>query len=157
VRRILPLTIVLGLAGCAHWFEAQIRESYAAPDSSRRDAVWAAALDELEGRRFPVQVSEPARGLIRTAVVVQPGRVPCGVWKCRFRDAVEVWVGEDASVRVKLNRELAGIMIVPLPGGMLADEDWYKPWGSQQATVKGIEADQDAILAAILERARWAP
>jgi hypothetical protein len=111
--------------------------------------MWSAALDQLAIRAFPIAIADRQRGIIRTATVVRPGRVPCGFVTCRYRDRVEILVGDDASVTVSVTRQLSTFYVSPLVP--LVTEEWTVPPRWQQATLEGIKTEQDEILRAIVQ------
>ncbi len=151
--RSIPLLIAFSLAGCASLlFDARIQPSRTVIDPSRRERVWAAAGEELARRGFEIVRSDPARGVLRTAATVQPGRVKCGWVTCRHRKTVEVLVAPDASVSVSLKQELAAITTLPLPGFFFFDESWKAPTRWEREAIERIEAEQDELLRAITER-----
>jgi hypothetical protein len=83
--------------------------------------------------------------------VVRPGRVPCGFVTCRYRDRVEILVGDDASVTVRVTRQLSTFSVSSAVNVVVVSEEWIAPSRWQQATLEGIKAEQDEILRAIVQ------
>ncbi len=134
-RTALVVAAMAG-AGCASLTHGAARTADVPYQVSQRERVWNAALRELQVRGFPIAVADPASGLIRTARVEGPGTVPCGFVHCPHRDTFEVRLGPDGRATVRLERE---ILVV----------DWEQPSRWNRETIAGIEAEQDAVAAAM--------
>jgi hypothetical protein len=148
MRRLALAVGILTVTGCASMWEARIRPASAGFEASRREKVLDAALRVLESRGFAIDVADPASGIVRTKLRELPGKVPCGYLKCPYRDTVEVTVSQGAIASVRILRELgppnlAFRVLTYAP-------EWSKPATTQRSTVAGVEADQAALLGAIL-------
>lgn len=149
----LPIAAAaLGLVACTSLWRGNVRTSRATFEPTQRELIWAAAIEELGGRGFAVDEANHEEGSIESATTERPGRVPCGMTTCRYRDTVVVLIAVDASVTVRLIRELAFPVLFPAGGIIVPTEGWGPPSRWQKATLAGIEAEQDEILRAITQR-----
>lgn len=144
---------VLGLlsAGCASLYEGRVEAARKAFEPTRREEIWIAAMDELDRRGFAIAVRDPEQGLIRTEHSVRPGRLPCGLVTCRFRDTVEVVVAPDASLVVRVKREVSSLMVQPGITTFFVDEAWTPPSRWQREVLAAVEEEQRDLLRAITE------
>jgi hypothetical protein len=153
MRRSLFVASLLAASGCATWFHARIPASSAPVEPAACAGIWSAAFAELHARGFTIAASDPARGTVRTEAMVIPGRVPCGLLQCAYRDTVHVTVAPAGEVAVRIARELSSPSVVAIPGAVVAGERWEPPASTQRSTIAGVVADQDVLLRAILQRA----
>jgi hypothetical protein len=146
----LIVACALATPGCASLWTAKVAPATRAAEASRREEILRASRDVLRERGFAIEKEDPAAGLVRTAPAVQAGRVPCGYVTCRFRDTVEVTVGADASVAVRLKRELSTPGVFGGTSVLLLTERWNEPSIWQKETLAGIQAAQAELLREIV-------
>ncbi len=149
-HRALIVACALAAPGCASLWTAKVAPATRPAEASRREEILRASRDVLRERGFAIETEDHAAGLVRTAPAVQAGRVPCGFVTCRFRDTVEVTVGADASVAVRLKRELSTPGVFGGTSVLLVTERWDEPSIWQKATLAGIEAAQAELLREIV-------
>ena len=127
-HRALIVACALAAPGCASLWTAKVAPATRPAEASPPGDSLRASRDVLRERGFAIETEDHAAGLVRTAPAVQAGRVPCGFVTCRFRDTpVEVTVGADASVAVRLKRELSTPGVFGGTSVLLVTERWDEP------------------------------
>lgn len=149
-HRALIVACALAAPGCASLWTAKVAPATRAAEPSRREEILRASRDVLRERGFAIAAEDHAAGRVRTAPAVQAGRVPCGYVTCRFRDTVEVTVGANASVAVRLKRELSTPGVLGGTSVLVLNERWDEPTIWQKETLAGIEAAQAELLREIV-------
>lgn len=102
-----------------------------------RERAFSRALQVVQRDGWMVAVSDRAAGLLTTQSM-STGAKPCGIMTCDSRSTLQITIAESGDVVVNLHREFFP------PGGTA----WFVP--TLERDVRVIEAEQDAVLAAIV-------
>lgn len=141
MTRILVLIVVLS-AACATGPRVARTNATAHIDPTERDQAFSRALRVAQERGWLIAVSDRAAGLLTTQSM-NTGAKPCGIMTCPSRSTLQITIAETGDVVVNLHREL----LAPSPSTL----GWFEP--TLEKDVRPIEAEQGALLAAILGQA----
>ncbi len=126
------LAVCLACAGSG----AVRRNATATIDPAVRDQAFSRALGVVQERGYVIAVSDRAAGLLtsQTMGLLDSG---CGIVVCHARQTLQITIAENGAVTVQLRRE-----------AQMGSDPWFEP--TDEDTVREIEADQNAILRAIV-------
>ncbi|HZZ85579.1 MAG TPA: hypothetical protein VFE30_13655 [Anaeromyxobacteraceae bacterium] len=103
------------------------------------DANWARAVDALEARGYPIQISDKARGILGSQEVEV--QVPCGAEQsCLGRQSIQMRINPDGRATVMVNRKIWSSVTRQLA----------PPSESDLAAMGALHADQELLLREVL-------